>query len=774
MTPAPPAERAFVSALKKASRVAFAPFRQAPVLSSTAVLSVGFSLAATAAYFAVLHGFVLSPLPFPDADRLIFVQIEDPRDRAVSPGGVHFSHIPLLEKHPAFLTGVAFLSSDRGTVVTSQGEPIDVPSMIVKGPLFDLLGVEPEIGRAFQPSDHHLNSAPVVILSWDIWVQETGGAPEALGSYIEIDGVHASIVGVMPPGFRFPYNVGMWRNWSALDPTAVVEGGCCALAFGSLARNGSLRAVRGWLEGVSSGADVRPPQVLSAGPLEELFLGPGLRTFVLLSGILFGLLLIVTFLNLSSFSISWIQDSEGAVAIKKALGEPDHIALIRYGIGVAGIVLPGALLGSLIGYWLTEIVAARVSAPFSGVAQVGFGTATTVFLLAATVVTSGAVLVVAGLRAREVEPQRVLQRRGTSFSHPVSATGVFFVSAQVAMASLLSIVAVGAVVGFQRGDFKTQGFDYSEVFVMELGEDPSRGPPEAITLPDHGSSHFQFGFVLPKETDRDRSEMIPVGFVGSGFFEVLSIKPIRGNLSSSSGDGGLVLTRSMALAEYGSIDVVGRTFRLDAGETRLNGTVRAIVEDIPLLPGLDRMGTLIVVGWHPTWSTRLLFRREVKESVSRAIVEVLGKEHLPETKSFAEGFTRQRHSERNAMMATVGFGATALILAMLGVASAFSHLLTNGRKALAVRVAVGGTHFQAVVAVLNPLTKPLGWAVGVGLGMALMLHSSLAHVVPSLQRASMGDAVLGLGCVALCVGLVVSRKTWSQRKTPIVEFLSEH
>jgi putative ABC transport system permease protein len=187
--------------------------RREKLTSLIAILVLALGIGSTATVFTLVNGLLLHPLPFPQQDRLIYVEESNGKSGGFS-GAVAFpNYLDLCSRNRSLDSFALYQSS----LVALRREGVDAERIqggYGTAPLFRVLGVPPLLGRTFTPEDDRPNAAPVVVLSEDFWRSRYSGDPAILGKTIQIGtmfGIRASqVIGVMPRGFHFPDNAQMW------------------------------------------------------------------------------------------------------------------------------------------------------------------------------------------------------------------------------------------------------------------------------------------------------------------------------------------------------------------------------------------------------------------------------------------------------------------------------------------------------------------------------------------------------------------------------------
>ena len=185
-------------------RYASRQLRKAPGFTLTAVLTLAFGIGATTAIFSIVEGVLLRPLPFPNQSSLVIVgdQIEGSGAEALPSVLVAPSEIATYTRDAQAFSS---LGGYRSTFYefSGLGEPAQINASRLSASVFPLLGVTPALGRVFSSSEDS-GSAPVTVISYQMWQSRFHGDPRILGQKILLDRKPYEIIGVMPRDFEFP------------------------------------------------------------------------------------------------------------------------------------------------------------------------------------------------------------------------------------------------------------------------------------------------------------------------------------------------------------------------------------------------------------------------------------------------------------------------------------------------------------------------------------------------------------------------------------------
>ncbi|MBO0859293.1 MAG: ABC transporter permease [Chloracidobacterium sp.] len=173
-----------------------------PGFTFVAVGALALGIGANTAIFSLVKAVSLQPLPYQDPDRLAMLWTDDPKHDIHEEGVSYPNFLDWRSQNKLFID-MAICSRGNPVVLTGGDEPERVMGDLVSANLFPLLGVKPAFGRAFSPDDE-LRRARVVVISHGLWRRRFGGAHDAIGKMMEIDGQKSRVIGVMPKDFYFP------------------------------------------------------------------------------------------------------------------------------------------------------------------------------------------------------------------------------------------------------------------------------------------------------------------------------------------------------------------------------------------------------------------------------------------------------------------------------------------------------------------------------------------------------------------------------------------
>ena len=289
-----------------------------PVGSLVAVIVVGLGILCALGPAGLIYGSLLRGLPFPEAHQLVTVDRRSPEGRALE--GVSSEQLRRWRQQLEGFEGLGGFYT--GTVnLRATGFPERFDGTFVTANLFELLGVEPALGRGLAEGDDLPGAPRVVVLGDRAWRRHFDADPRVLGQRLRVNGQSATVIGVMGPGFRFPKQQDLWIPLT-LEPPKPGEGESQNEldVLGRLSPGVTLEQARERLGAVAPGApgdDSAPPIV---GSLLEWYMPAHIRRLfssLVLAG---GLVLVIACANVASLLLARTSLRVREIATRRALG----------------------------------------------------------------------------------------------------------------------------------------------------------------------------------------------------------------------------------------------------------------------------------------------------------------------------------------------------------------------------------------------------------------------------------------------------------------------
>lgn len=175
-----------------------------PGFAAIVVLTLALGIGANSAIFSVVHALLVEPLPYRDANRLVFVW-SNLTDGSYPRAPLSGPELNDLRERTTTLAAVGAIWPNTAAL-TGEGDPEQLRIGLVTANFFSVLGADALYGRTFSTEDEQPGATPSVVLSWGLWQRRFGADPSIVGRRIRINGTPVSVVGVMPEAFRLLFH----------------------------------------------------------------------------------------------------------------------------------------------------------------------------------------------------------------------------------------------------------------------------------------------------------------------------------------------------------------------------------------------------------------------------------------------------------------------------------------------------------------------------------------------------------------------------------------
>ncbi|MFY9937139.1 MAG: ABC transporter permease [Silvibacterium sp.] len=184
----------------------------------TTILTLALGIGATTGIFSLVNAVLLRPLPFPEPDRLTYLQHESRKGGTIAPQSLSYPDFFDWRSQNHSFSAIASYHDGTSTL-TNVGTAQILEGQIVSADFFRVLGVHPDLGRDFLAADENPGQH-VVMLSHQLWQSTFGSRPDIAGQTITLDGYAYTVAGVMPEGFNFPVQNPAPQIWTSLAADA--------------------------------------------------------------------------------------------------------------------------------------------------------------------------------------------------------------------------------------------------------------------------------------------------------------------------------------------------------------------------------------------------------------------------------------------------------------------------------------------------------------------------------------------------------------------------
>jgi len=771
-------------------RYAFRTLRRSPGFAAVAVLTLALGIGANSAIFSVISGVLVRPLPYRDGERLVRLE-----QRAAMPGMDH-SGVSVQEFHDyrertRTLSGVVEYHALWFTLL-DRGEPERVQSGVVSWDFFQVMGIEPMLGRVFLPDEDREGAAPVLVLGHEFWRQRFGGDPGVIGRTVEMnDRVH-TIVGVLPPLPQFPGDNDVWMPWYACPfRTGEVwkqnrEWRSLGV-FARLAPGVSLDAARADVDRVAQTMRDEHPAAYPDGgvgatlvPVREELTREARPVFLVLLGMA-GVVLLIACANVANLTVARLSGREQEIAVRSALGASRGRLLGQLLAESTVLAVAGGALGLLAALYATDLLAAFAARFTPRAAEVVVDSRVVLFTLAASVATGLAVGAVSALLFGQDITGALREGGGrtTAGAGRQRVRGAL-VAAQVAAAFVLLVGAglmTRSFVQLQRVD---PGFDPENVLTMRIDLDWAayRDPDDRRTfyrallervraLPGVTAAglaaYVPLGGGLPSTPFRIEGRPAPedgtgprtdVQAVSPGYFETLRIPLLRGRtftaMDHEDAPAVVVISESLARRYWGDEDPVGARISDDGVNwATVIGVVGNVKQDGLASEFTDQ--AYMPLDQNTGLGTSLLIRTRAEPTgLARQAIASVHAIDPRQPVAFVRTLTEVRGEHMAAPRLTTMllglFAVLALAISVAGIAGVIAFTVSQRTRDIGIRIALGADYRRVLWLVgRQALTLALA-GLALGAAGALALNRFIAGW---LYRVSPGDPLTYAGVALL-------------------------
>ncbi len=769
-------------------------------LAAFALLIIGIGVGASVTVFSVAQALLVRPLPFHDPDRLVWISNGDwERGQHLSNISVQVAYLVELRSRAEQLEDVAgyhLFDADGDHAFEGAGEPRRVTRLRVTENFFEVLGVEPALGRTFSPEEAWDDGPRAVLLTHRFWTARFGSDPGVAGRTVTLDGAPTSVIGVLPASFDFGSVFAPGRRIDYVAPFPLSErsnrtGNTLAL-IGRLVPGASPASAQA--EAAALAASLTQERLNGfrpvARPLRE-HVSAGFRPTVMLLLGAVGLVMLIVCANLSNLLLARGAAREQEMAIRTAVGAPRR-RLIRQMLVEALLLSGGGSASGLVLAYLATGLIARLDVRIPLLADARVDSAALALALMTALVTGIVFGVAPAIRSTDPRLHEALKdsARGSSQGRRKGVLRSLLVLSEIALATLLLVVSTLMVRSFLRLLDVDLGYRAERAIAIRV--DPAtrfRSDAERVAFYSEILDEVR---TLPGVAAAGLSDILPMGFnrtwslgdprrpdadgvypyvrvVSDGYVAAMGLSLVAGR-DFGPEDGpdrrrvALVNERT-AQALWPSDDPLGRTVRSSGREYTVVGVVRDTRQlSVDQAPGLEVFFPIRQLGDHSAVHLILRGDRSPEDLVGAARARIRGVDPglpLDEVVQI-QGIVDASLAPRRFLVSLItAFATFALILASLGIYGVISYSVTQRRREMGIHMALGasiGAVRWRVVKDTLVLTA-LGLTLGlIGALLAGRFLQSLLFGVTPLDPVTYVAVVTLLGGVAAAAGYVPARR----------------
>jgi putative ABC transport system permease protein len=786
-------------------------FAQRPGFTAVAVVTLALGIGANTAIFSLVNAVLLRPLKYREAERLVMLWEDGSAAGFPRDNGAPANYADWKSQQQSFdaMAATRQLTFD----LTGDGEPEKLYAFGVESNFFQLLGVEPALGRTLLPGEDGADSR-VAVISHGLWQRRFGGESSIVGREVQLNGEKYTVVGVMPRGFQFELpNFDLWTPLGLTPAQMADRNGHFLEIVARLKAGVSVEQARADLNVISeriAEADPNNATGLKAAvvPMREQLAGDSRQSFMILLGAV-AMVLLIACANVAGVLLSRAAARRREIAVRAALGA-SRVRIVRQLLTESVLLgAAGGALGALLALWAFAFLQQLVPAGMREMVELKLDSSVLLFTLAVSLLAGIAFGLAPALQASKTDLNYALKQGGArgGVGSGRRLRGAFVVS-QVALALVL-LVGAGLLIqtlNRLRGQYSELRPESVLTLRTPLAENRYREPSRRAafyeqvlarvkSLPGVEAAGYTTAVPLTRKgganglslEGRDNGPQSNWNAnhrqVTPDFFRAMGQTLREGRAFDERDDEGApsvaAVNEAMAERFWPGESAIGKRFKVGSPDSpepwmtivAVVADVRQMGADAPVKPEMYVPFRQAAPYWpkapYSFFTPRDLVVRSSGDpqslvaAVRQAVHEVDPYQPISGVRTMDEVLGVETAQRRVGMILLTAFASLALLLAALGIYGVLAFFVVQHTQEIGVRLALGARPSDVLRLVVGRGMRLALAGVGLGLaasfGLARLLASMLYEVSPG-DPATYALVALLLACVALVACLVPARR----------------
>jgi putative ABC transport system permease protein len=749
--------------------------RNSPAFLATSVLTLALGIGATTAIFSVVDALLWKPVGLPHMESLVMLlqRIPDsPRDwNNVTPADLED-----IRHDIGALESVGYFQGGSASIAGTGGEPDRVEQSLVSANFFDVIGVQPLIGRAFQSGEDQPGRNREVILSDRLWRRRFGADPSVVGQAIRLDDQNFVVIGVMPASYEFPMSTDLWTPLAQTPAQRASRRGDAVVPVARLKPGRTIAQGEAELASIAARLAKSYP---GTNRLRKFMLWPAHRFLVEYETEQYSIMLLVSVLfvlligcaNVANLQFARATSRLREVAVRTAMGASRWRVIAQLVTESVMLSLGGAALGLLIGKWGMVVIKngmppeiQRYVLGWKDIQLDGRALAFTLLAAVAAGIISG--LAPAWQCSRPNLTDALKEGgRGSSVGAGRQWLRNTLVTAEIALAVVLLVGAGLMVRGFKGMVDTGARLDPDTLLTLRLSLTDNKYPEPfqraafyrdvlarirplpgvraaaAVTATPYSShSNGRIFAIEGQTTDPAMPPQAMYQVSSASYFETLRVPLLSGRfLDETDGTDApkvVVISQSTARGYWKLQSPIGQRIKIGLADSKNPWmTIVGVVADMPHNPYDREPRRAMYVSYEqfPALWLDVAVRTagdplRLAPAITAAIRSVDPEQPVTEVQTMSKSI-HNRSIGLNYMAVLMGvFGVLALVLSAIGVYGVMAYMVSEQTHEIGIRMALGAPR----PSVMSMIFRKGMWTIGFGLGIGLPAAYAMARAMSSL------------------------------------------
>jgi putative ABC transport system permease protein len=754
--------------------------RKSPGFAAIAIITLALGIGANTAIFSYVNAWLIKPLPFPQADRLMVLLSHDTKKGWTSNGVTSSAdYFDYEEQNSSFEQLVPWTSWYFN--LTGGGAPDRVLGGLVGWNFFQTLGAQPMLGRTFLPQESHSASSHVAIISRGLWESRFGADPRIIDRVITVQGETYTIVGVMPANFQFSLMgvANMWVPLAMDDKQRNDRGTSWFSAFGRLKAGVTQQQAGADLAEISSRLEKLYPQTntnqttLVSSMLFEIGKNEGTQQ-ILICFCLVGFVLLIACANVANLMLARASGRTKEFAVRGALGAgrwrlarqllTESLLLFTFG-GAAG-----ALFGIWGVHWIENAIPDRIRGYIVNYGRGTLDVPTFAYTFGIAILCGVIFGLAPAFGSSGLDVNRSLKESAGQISGSRVTRGLrnVFVAGEISLAVVVLVCTLLLVQDFAHMVYGDIGFQSRNLMVTQLVLPPAKYKTDAQVRGFYDQVLARMR-ALPEIVSADASEYMPfsdsnqvkvIHIVGRppaapgeyldaeysaitpGYFQTMLMVLLRGR-ALEPGDGPddrkvVVINETLLRQQFSNVDPIGQ--QLEVGDTHEICTIVGVVRDTKLFTLTDRPMRQIYVpaAQFPSPYMSIVTRAarpstEAASAIRTAVWSVDADQPVSTVRTMDDLITERNTPNRILTQLLTFFGVLALLLGAIGIYGVTAQSVQQRVHEIGIRMALGASSSDVIRMILAQGLRLALAGIACGLLGAAAVARGMAAILSTVK-----------------------------------------